>query len=84
MDRIWTTGAPGAGSLPEARHRLSAIVTTLRVLQTDTAWECRAADGYRVSLEALSGDVADLSELARDLEGDLHGLWLRAAASGAW
>jgi len=81
---FWMTGPAAPGLLPEARHRLSAMVDTLGGLQAETAWECRAADEYRAALHALIGDLTDLRGVASDLETDLRAAWARAAAAGAW
>lgn len=84
MNAFWMTGTAAPGLLPDARHRLSAIAGDLGALQADTAWECRAADEYRSSLDGLVGEVRRLRESAFDLETDLKTAWAQAAAAGAW
>ncbi|QIG39018.1 hypothetical protein G5T42_05530 [Microbacterium sp. 4R-513] len=84
MNAIWTTTATGSGLLPEARHRLSAVMGALGGLQAETAWECRAAEEYRAALERLIGHVRELCEVSRDVECDLRSAWHRAASAGAW
>jgi hypothetical protein len=84
MNAFWTGAAAAPGLLPDARHRLSAIAGDLGALQAETAWECRAADEYRASLDGLVAELRDLRESALDLEADLKAAWAQAAAAGAW
>lgn len=69
--------------LPEARRRLSTIVAGLDSLQAETAWECRAADEYRASLDGLIGELRELRGACHELEADLRALWHRAVTAGA-
>lgn len=82
MDATWNVR--GEGFLPEAARRLSTVSAGLVALESDTAWECRAADEYRATLAALVRRVDALREVAASIESDVRAARARAAATGAW